>query len=194
MMKVFFHASPFAKTYDPQLTAIYDEIIKLGYTHVNDETKTHDVRSILTNKEKPFSKEQYSKHVELLINNIRSADICVFDVTHQSLGVGYLVEKSLQSFKPTVILYYKDHIPYIFTYVQDEKLIVQNYDDNNLKKSLKKTLDQAREKRDKRFNFFLSPKLLNYLESVSTDQGVTKSKILRDLIVEHMRNKPEVTA
>jgi predicted DNA binding CopG/RHH family protein len=54
-------------------------------------------------------------------------------------------------------------------------------------------LDHAREKRDKRFNFFISPKLLEFLEKTSNGDGITKSKYIRNLIVEHMRQNKNLT-
>jgi predicted DNA binding CopG/RHH family protein len=57
----------------------------------------------------------------------------------------------------------------------------------HIKKTLRELLENAREKRDKRFNFFISPKLLEFLENTSNTEGVTKSKYIRNLIVEHMR-------
>ena len=191
-MKVFLYASPRAVKFDKYVGSIYEAIEKLGYQHISDEVKTHAIRGVLTNK--TFADKEYLHHVGGLLLSMSKADICIFEVSHQSLGAGYLIDKSLEEAKPTIVLYYESNIPHILSVIDNDKLIVKSYNEKNLKKVVQNTLTYAREKRDKRFNFFLSPKLLSYLEDVSNEQGVTKSKILRDLIVEHMRkraNKPE---
>lgn len=188
-MKVFFYSSPATEKFDNFIHTIFDEIEKLGYEHLNDEIKTNAIRHVLTHKK--FPDKDYIKNVGGLLMDMSKADICVFDVSYQSLASGYLIDKSLEAAKPTIVLYSGDNIPHILSVIDDEKLIIKHYDEKNLKKTLKSSLEQAREKRDKRFNFFLSPKLLNYLESTSNSHGVTKSKILRDMIVDHMRKNNE---
>lgn len=188
-MKVFFYSSPASTQYDKFIHIIYDEIVKLGYEHLNDEIKTNAIRNVLTHNK--FPDKEYIHSVGGLMFEMTKADICVFETSYQSLACGYLIDKSVESGKPTIVLY-KENIPHILSVIDDEKLIVKNYDEKSLKKILKATLEHAREKRDKRFNFFLSPKLLSYLENTSTSQGVTKSKVLRDLIVDHMRKNNTV--
>ena len=169
---------------------IYEEIRKLGYSHLSDFVVTP------TNDFQEKMKEGREKHIQFyneMINDIQLADICIFEASTPSLAVGFLIQRSLEYSKPTVVLYYKDNLVYFLSGIEDEKLIKVSYDEKNYKQVIKKALDHAREKRDKRFNFFLSPKLLTYLEDVSNDQGVTKSKILRDLIVEHMRKRANPT-
>lgn len=183
-MKVFFYSSPATTQYDYFVNIIYDEIEKLGYEHLNNEIKTNSIRNVL--KHNKYPDKDYIHHVGGLMLDLAKADICVFDASFQSLASGYLIDKALEASKPTIVLY-QDNIPHILSVIDDDKLIVKEYNEKNLKKTLKACLEQAREKRDKRFNFFLSPKLLNYLEKTSNEQGVTKSKILRDMIVENMR-------
>ncbi|CAN5152341.1 hypothetical protein BH09PAT2_BH09PAT2_00970 [soil metagenome] len=165
---------------------LYEEIKKLGYSHVSNfiENTADDFYTKM--------KEGRNQHVQFyneMIEGIQSADICIFEASTPSLAVGFLIQRALEYSKPTIVLYYKDNIVYFLSGIEDEKLIRASYDEKDYKKVLKKVLEQAREKRDKRFNFFLSPKLLNYLEQSSNGRGVTKSKLLRDMIVQHMREE-----
>lgn len=189
-MKVLLYASPANSKYDEYITGMYDEVKKLGYDHVNDEIKTHKIRDILNaaSTGQKFSQEEYNQAITALVDDINKAEICIFEVSFQSLGAGYLIDKSLDYSKPTIVLYLEGHKPHILSVVEDEKLIVRSYNEKNYKKVVRDALTFAREKRDKRFNFFLSPKLLNYLEQASNSRGVTKSKLLRDMIVQHMRD------
>ena len=184
-MKVFLVSTPRGEgQLRENYKIIYEEITKLGFDHVS--------KFIGTTSEDFYSKmsEGREAHVNFyseMVDSIQAADICIFEASMPSLGVGFLIQRALEYSKPTIVLYYKDNTPYFLSGIQDNKLIVEGYSDSTLKKIIKKVLNDAREKRDKRFNFFLSPKLLNYLEQASNERGVTKSKLLRDMIVRHMR-------
>lgn len=187
-MKVFYTATyqgteQFGKYYK----LLYDEIANLGYEHLDHEVVNITYDGYL--KKMAKGRQAQVTNYNEVINYLKKSDICILETSAHSLGLGFIVQKSLEMGKPTIVLYYKDNTPYFLHGVEDDKLIVKSYDEKNYKKVIKNALNEAREKRDKRFNFFLNPKLLTYLETVSAEQGVTKSKILRDLIVEHMRKK-----
>lgn len=185
-MKIFFISTPLGKgKIRKNYKLIYDEIARMGYEHVSDFIASESVDSYYEEMHK--GRSEHVKFYNNMVKNIQSADICVFEASTPSFGVGFLIQRSIDYSKPTVVLHDKEHVPYFLSGIEDDKLIISNYDDETYKKVLEKALDSAREKRDKRFNFFLSPKLLNYIESASKDRGVTKSKLLRDMIVKHMR-------
>lgn len=185
-MKIFLNASPRGdKEFGKHYKIIYNELTKLGYQHVNHEVVK-------------YNSEQFKKDMEMgrkaqidlygrKIKAIKLADICIYETSLHSLGIGFLVNKSLEQGKPTIVLYYKNNIPHFISGAEDEKLIVREYTEENIKDVLKEAITVARERRDKRFNFFISPKLLDYLEKASSQQGVTKSKFIRNLLMDHMR-------
>ncbi len=168
---------------------IYEEIENLGYEHVDKEAveTTYEEYVGKMSRGREFQVENYHSKMD----HIQQADICVIETSAHSLGLGFMVQRALEMAKPTIVLYYKDNTPYFLSGVEDEKLIVRSYDEDNYKKVLRDAFNIAREKRDKRFNFFLSPKLLNYIEEASKERGITKSKLLRDMIVNHMRENKE---
>lgn len=184
-MKIFFISTPRGegKTRE-NYKKIYEFLADLGYEHITDfiNTTTDDFYD-----EMHKGRDAHIKFYNKMVECIKKADICVFEASKPSLGVGYLIQLALGFFKPTLVLYYKENVTYFISGIEDEKLIVKQYSDNNYKEVLRKSLDIAREKRDKRFNFFLSPKLLQYTSDAAKERGVTKSKLLRDLIVKHMR-------
>ncbi|MCX7997247.1 MAG: hypothetical protein N2691_05880 [Patescibacteria group bacterium] len=185
-MKVFLtSAYTSEKDTRARLRCIYDEIARLGYTHLFDE----NIRLSYEEFAEKFkdSEKEYANHSLRFIKNIQIADICVFEVSIHSIGIGFSIEKSLEMNKPTVVIYLKGHRPIFLSGVADEKLIIREYTEKNYKKIIAEALDIARERRDKRFNFFISPKLLEYLENASAAEGVTKSKFIRNLIVNKMR-------
>ncbi|PIZ66503.1 hypothetical protein CO051_04025 [Candidatus Roizmanbacteria bacterium CG_4_9_14_0_2_um_filter_39_13] len=185
-MKIFFTATyEGEKDFGKYYKLLYKELELLGYTHLDDEaiTITYEEYVDRMAKNRDARVSNYQKKMKY----IQDADICVIESSAHSLGNGFIVQKSLELSKPTVVLYYKDNTPFFLSGVEDEKLIVASYNDKNYSQVLKKTLEAAREKRDKRFNFFLSPKLLQYIDDASKERGVTKSKLLRDMILKHMR-------
>lgn len=192
-MKVFFTA-----TYSGinQFNSSYQKIFSLleefGLTNVDEEIKDITYNKYINYIKK--SKANQEQSVNLTITQIKKADICVYEVSAHSLGVGFIIQKSLELCKPTIILYQKGFTPYFLAGVKDEKLIICEYQEKNLKRVLKSALALAKERRDKRFNFYLSTKLLEHVDTLSQEEGVTKSKIMRDIILRDMRQRGKISA
>lgn len=185
-MKIFFAAAyQSEKAEMSRNKKLFEEIEKLGYAHLFDETVRISYEEFVEKLQ--GKKEEFAQHSKRILKHIQSADICVFEVSSHSLGIGFSVEKSLELNKPTIAFYHKSINPIFLSGVDDEKFILRSYDDRSYKKVVREALELARERRDKRFNFFISPKLLEYLEKTSAEEGITKSKFIRNLIVNKMR-------
>lgn len=186
-MKVYFTASPRGhKKYKDTYKVIYDELKNLGYTHVSDEILDESSEEFYEKLQKE-GKEGYTQLYKSKINAMQQADINVFECTTPGLGLGFTVLKSLDLNKPTVVLTSDDNPPYFLLGAEDEKLVVRTYKPENVKQVLKEIMEQADQKRDKRFNFFISPELLTYLEDASNKQNITKSTFIRNLIQDHRK-------
>jgi hypothetical protein len=192
-MKVFYTATYSGKNvFGKYYQTIYDQIEALGYVHVDNEVITLNYEDYVQKMSEGRDAQIANFHKKM--DGIQNADICVVESSAHSLGNGFIVQRSLDMGKPTIVLYYKNNKPFFLSGIEDEKFIIRSYDDNNYKKVIRDALQLAREKRDKRFNFFLSPKLLSYIEDASKNRGITKSKLLRDMIVNDMReNKLDYT-
>lgn len=187
-MLVFFTASYIGdKTFGHYYKEIYKLIEELGCQHLDDETMYITYEQYIKKMKKGIH-AQVENYKETL-NFIKSADICILETSAHSLGLGYIVQKSLELGKPTIVLYYEDNTPFFLAGIKDEKLILKSYTGKNLKRILKQSITLAKERRDKRFNFYLSTKLLEYVENLSKEEGVTKSKTMRDIILRDMRQK-----
>lgn len=185
-MKVTFIASPRGSAeFGPHISNIYKHIAQLGYKNTDDDVVNVTSEDFIQNMK--VGRDEQVNWYNKKIKRIKEADICIFETSIHSLGIGFLIKEALEAGKPTIVLYYRDKTPYFISGSKDEKLLVQSYNEENYQDVLKESLDKAREKRDKRFNFFISPKLLEYLETASAAEGVTKSKFIRNLIVGHMR-------
>ena len=165
---------------------ISDAIEKLGYTLMDHYMTTFSQHDHYANLEKGGHKNYedfYTKEIEFL----KSSDINVLECSNASLGIGYLVNKSIEFNKPTVILFRDGHTPYLLAGISDDKVILKKVKDGSVLSSLKVALEEAKQVADKRFNFFISPQLLSYLEEVSKQQWITKSTFIRGLIRDHMK-------
>lgn len=186
-MKVFFTASQRGKkSFEEYYQQIYQIVEKLGYKHLDDTLIKLSMTAFYTHLKKGGKRA----HIDFYRKNIKclkEADINIFESSLPSLSVGYMIEKSLEMHKPTAILYFENNAPYFLTDTGEEKLIVRNYTEKNLPQVVKEALDLARLREDKRFNFFISPYLLSYLDKVSKEQGITKSNFIRKLLLEHMK-------
>ncbi len=189
-MKVFFTASMRGqKEFREYYEKIYHTIEELGYTQLDDEVITSR-RTAFYDKLEKEGRNAYIQLYKRSMQALHEADICIFECSVHSLSIGFVIQKSLDFNKPTIVLYYKNNLPHFLMGAQEEKLIVRSYTEHTIKKVLKETLKDARERKDKRFNFFITPKLLHYLEKISKEQGVTKSKFIRSLIFEYMKKNP----
>ena len=135
-------------------------------------------------------KVQFHKNV---MDQVKKADLVVAEITSQSLSVGFLISMSLDLSKPTVLLYRGSSKPNIIsTLEQSDKLLVGSYSElGDIEKVLSDYLDKARGKSDVRFNFFVSPKILNYLDWIAQKRMIPRSVFLRNLIEREMKKDKE---
>ncbi len=168
-MRIFFLSSEIERSEDLSQSLIFQAIESLGYTITS---------------QKPSSQEVTFAQL------IHKSDTCIFEVNKPNYEVGHWIEYALQVGKPTILLFLDEHAPTIYQEIEDEKLLLQRYSPETCQNAIRTMCEVARDRRDKRFNFFLSPRLLHYVEETSKAQGVTKSKLLRDMISSHMRAHP----
>lgn len=188
-MKVCFVAS--IKNKDSNLK-YYEEIIKVlkesgdkvFYDHVMDNSQAN-LDSLSEDK-----KVQFHKRV---IDQIKKSDLVVAEITSQSLSVGFLISMALDLSKPTILLYRGSSKPNIISTLEEsDKLIVESYLENDdIERVLVGALNKAKGKSDVRFNFFVSPKILAYLDWVAQKRMVPRSVFLRNLIEREMKKDKE---
>lgn len=189
-MKVFFTASQRGrKEYGKYYDLIASSIKELNLILLDDDILHPQPKEFYNKLE--YNHDANVKFYQTKLKNLEQSDINILEISAHSLSIGFVIEKSLELNKPTIVLYYKDFNPLLLMGNEDEKLILKSYTEKNLKKVLEEAIAIAKERRDKRFNFFISPKLLNYLEETSKKQGITKSKFIRNLILENMRKGSE---
>ena len=129
-----------------------------------------------------------------LVKLIDKADISVFEASYPStIHIGHEITLAIEKGKPVVILYSDEpgHEPMLFRGLNSDKVIWVDYNGDNLTKKLADAIDRAKKIIDVRFNFFVSPKILNYLDWVAQNRKLPRSVFLRDLIEKEMRKDKE---
>ena len=185
-MKIFFTASLRGQTeYGDLYKAIFNELSIMGYKNLDNE-----IFQLHPHYYDPMQKQGRQAFVDLYkrkIKAVQEADMCVFEGSLPSLSIGYLIQKALDFNKPTIILYFEDNTPQFISGIDEDKLIVKQYTKKDLKSVVINAVEEARHLQDKRFNFFISPGLLNYLEKASKEEDITKSTFIRNLILSHKK-------
>ncbi|MFC1625787.1 hypothetical protein ACFL1Q_02015 [Patescibacteria group bacterium] len=126
-----------------------------------------------------------------LYKSLKSAEIAVVETTYPSLSVGHEISLALELNKPVIALHFKNKRYNLLNAIPNEKLQIVRYDNTNLKKQLEKAIKIALETVDVRFNFFITPQLLSYLDWISGKKRVPRSVFVRGLIENDMRKNRE---
>ena len=180
-MKVYFGTSPRIKEKFPkEVAGIYRQIKKLGYTHTSEWVDKLDPKS--------YDLEESNKDS---VTSIKKADICVFEASLPSLSVGYLVNFSLYQNKQVVVLTQNKNPSYLFSTIKSNGFYLRTYSQENLDEVLAEVMKKAAGGTDVRFNFFVSPKILGYLDWVAQKRMIPRSVFLRDLIEREMKKDKE---
>ena len=143
-MKVYFTTSQRGKGYfDQYYIRIYNEIKRLGHTHLDDEIVK------ITSKEfykelKEGGKESYKKLYKNNLKNLHLSDINIFEVSIHSLSIGFMINKSIEINKPTIALYLKGNNPLFLSGIESDRFVITSYNKSNLEKIVKKSLEKAK--------------------------------------------------
>ena len=118
---------------------------------------------------------------------INKADIVIMEISGHSMSMGYILSKALEINKPVIAMYKEDMEPVFIAGMDDPKLILAKYTLTNVEKTIWESIKKAKSLIDVRFNFFVSPKILTYLDWVGQKRMIPKSVFLRNLIEREMK-------
>jgi len=183
-MKIYFTASlrgkkEFGKNYELIVKALSGLTDKVFSDHIlkNDF-------SLIESQVKGEAQKSYVR----LLTEIKKADVFVAEVSAQSLSVGHELTEAMALNKPVIILYQDDsRRPGLLFGSMYDKMQILEYTEGNLKSLLAKAVAEAMKHVDVRFNFFVSPKILSYLDWVAKQRMIPRSVFLRDLIEKEMK-------
>jgi hypothetical protein len=183
-MKVYLMSSPRGKKqFGQNYKMIYDTLVSLGCNMVTD--------FIVRVEEEEFYESDIVNFSRDTVRKLKQADICIFEASIPSLAVGHLISVALQNEKPVIALYQNENVPFFLSGLEDEKIQIVDYSAQNIKSKLQESIAYAQEVSDVRFNFFISPRHVTYLDSISKKRKIPKSVYLRDLIEKDMDRNEE---
>ncbi|HEX8923958.1 MAG TPA: nucleoside 2-deoxyribosyltransferase [Patescibacteria group bacterium] len=187
-MKVYFAASVRGKAnFEEQYNKIV-EVLQKGRCQVYAD----HILNNNSDKVEHQSHEEVQKAYKVLSEQMKKADLVVAEVSTPSVSVGHEISESLTMGKPVIMLHVEGgNRAMLLEGRRDERIQTIDYNIENLEKKLLEALDEASKLMDVRFNFFVSPKILRYLDWVSQNRKVPRSVFLRDLIEKEMRKDKE---
>ena len=191
-MKLYFVASARLVDIEPKLYSrmyvclsaegkmLSDKVMKWVKTGVKD----------MTGATQKIKRENYIQSLD----SVKKADIVIMEVSGHSMSMGYLISKALEMNKPVIALHKREHMPVFIKGINDPRLVISEYDNENVEQVIKGALKKADSLIDVRFNFFVNPRILNYLDWVAQKRMQPRSVFLRNLIEHEMKKDKEFRA
>lgn len=186
-MTIYFTASILQKD---ALGKYYSQIVEILESMGHKVIHEHVTQKSLKNLD-DLSEEQNGKYFQQVQKWISESDVIVAEVSFPStLNIGHQVAMALEKGKSVICLYHQDRISRFFEAIKSDKLIYEEYTGSSLDHILKQSIDLALDTSDVRFNFIISPSLLEYLDWIAKNKKLPRSVYLRRLIEEDMaKNK-----
>lgn len=168
------------------------EQYKEEYSLIVDTLKNHGahVRSIfdssigLTDQSSIDKNKAYEKINRLL----KGADLVVAEISYPSVRVGYEISAALAAGKPVLALRLAGTRTNVLEGHPDEKFKMEEYEKKTLDPLLEKWLKTVNDLADIRFNFFIPPRLVSYLDWISKARRIPRAVYLRGLIEKEMKS------
>lgn len=189
-MKIYFVASPRLVFKEPELfRKIHNYLAKNNVMLSNNLLKWSNKETVekIYNKTKKESVDVYRQSIEL----IRKADVVMMEVSGHSVSMGYLISKSLDLCKPVIVFFKKGTRILFLRGISNPKFKLVEYNKKNIERLLDQSLEEVKKEVDVRFNFFVSPKILTYLDWVAQKRMIPRSVFLRNLIEREIRKDKE---
>jgi len=187
-MKIYFSGSRFFKK---EYGERYDEIVdvlkrKYGVVYDGSAPEAAPMGYEMPEDKK---KELYKK----MENGMDKSDICVFEASYPStIHIGHEITLASTKGKPSAVFYVKGREPILFKGLDNKKIIWVEYGGKeDIKQKVIDAVEECRKLIDVRFNFFVSPKILAYLDWVAKTKKLPRAVFLRELIEKEMRKDKE---
>lgn len=188
-MQVYFVASSRLVGKDVTLYKRMYEVLADGNKMVSDKVLKLIKSGIrdLKNESLKFKRSNYEESIK----SLKKAELVVIEVSGHSMSAGYLIAQALEMNKPVIALHKAESKPIFIGGIVDQKLFLVEYNNENVEEVIKTTLKKVAALVDVRFNFFVSPKILTYLDWITQKRMIPKSVFLRNLIEREMKKEKD---
>jgi len=184
-MRVFFTTTPRLKiNHDQNIEEIFRALEDLGHEFTNDYLRKIDVEGFYQ-----FDEKKVPVYYEEILDGLKKADVVIFESSLHSIGVGHLLQLALDRGQGVIALHMPGKFPFFLGGIKTEKLIIEEYTPENVKKVLKLAFEQIKDQMDERFTLLLPPKIVSYLNDLSKKKNIPKSVFIRGLIEREMGEK-----
>jgi len=178
MLIYFFASSSQSQSYQQSYLEIVHTIEKLGHKVVYEPLEES------TNEEQQsLSVEERQAFYRKFLQQINKCDMVVAEVSYpSSINIGYRISIALEKNKPVLALHAKDKASPFLDGNTSDRFLYEEYSSATLRKTIERAINFAEQHTDARFNFFISPRHINFLDFISRKRKIPKSVYLRELI------------
>lgn len=187
-MRIYFSAARAYREEFGENYALIREVLKKTGLPVVDNGRLTQPSGAFNN----LNRQERMALYRQMVKNIDKSDVCVFEASFPStIHIGHEITVALEKGKPVIVLYTVGHEPILFNGIPEKKLVWVEYNEKNLAKKLADVIELAKRQMDVRFNFFVSPGILSYLDWIAKQRMIPRSVFLRDLIEKEMKKDRE---
>lgn len=187
-MKIYFSAA--VSRVPPEIRDNYELIIEslknLGHNVLAEHLKGKTAEKI-----KKQTEEEALEIQRKMTKKKKQADLIVLEVSTPSFGVGQELAFALENNKPVIALHVSGKEPHLLLDRGKDFLFIGEYTRDTVKDVLRGLIEEAKDQMDIRFNFFVSPKIVRYLDWIAKHKKLPRAVFLRKLIENHMKRNKE---
>jgi hypothetical protein len=178
-MKVYFSASISGKkNLIGHYRKIFNALKKMDVDVLSDHVLKHTKEEI-----KIKNHDEVVSFYRKIVNLINKSDVVIIEASYSSTNLGHEITLALEKGKPTIVLYIKGSGgARMLEGSQDDRLFLVEYELDNLQKCLSDALQDASDQMDVRFNFFIPPQIVAYLDWIAKNKKIPRAVFLRRLI------------
>lgn len=179
-MKVFYTASYYGKkTYQKYYDLVHTAIKTFKVELISPEEGNYlEVLEKETRKRLAGNRELL--HYEAIRQGIHLADAVIIEVSHEDVQIGHEITLALMEKKPVFVLSIHEDFS---RRIHHDYLFGVKYTKETIHGAIQDFLARVREMRlARRFNMFLYPSQVEYLEEVAKKSGMNMSEYIRHLI------------
>lgn len=178
-MKIFYTASYFGKDkYQKYYDMILKQLKDLGVEIISPEKGNY--KELLTKKELSTVKDPKQLHYLAIKKGIMWADAVVMEISNEDFQLGHEATIAVDHKKHTLCMsLHEDYSQKI----KNRYFHAAKYNSFNYEELLETFVEKVKkELLNERFNMFLSPRQVAYLDKASKEYGINKSEYVRMLI------------
>jgi hypothetical protein len=153
--------------------------------NTRDDIALQILNYIRVKKHEVIEKSFHDQEWNICINQ---CDIAIMECSYPSniqigLEIGLILEKG----KPVILVYKEGSRPFVADKLYSSRLIISEYDPIDLEETLDWCFDEVRYLTSKRFTFFISAEMENFVSQISLKEKISKSEFIRSLIKKEMK-------